>query len=473
MLFNSIEFIIFLIIVFLIYWRLNHRNQNIFLVIVSYIFYGWWDWRFLFLILLSTLIDFFTGLFIGATESKSRRKIFLFVSIFANIGLLGFFKYFDFFIASLKDALIFIGAQPTSLTTLGIILPVGISFYTFQTMSYTIDVYQNKIKPTKNFMQFMGFVSFFPQLVAGPIERASHLLGQFEQKRFFNYPLAIDGCRQMLWGFFKKIVIADTLAVTVNAIYGNVFDVSGWHLALATIFFAFQIYCDFSGYSDIAIGASRLFGFHLNRNFHFPYFSKNIIQFWQRWHISLSTWFRDYIFIPLGGSRVALSKYIRNILATFVISGFWHGANWTFIFWGLLHGIYFIPYAISKTHDRYKKEKESSPSLKDIHNIIFTFLLVAAGWIFFRAESITQGFYIVKKIALDLPNMLPLSELYPKKMFLIGIFVVIEWWQRNKAHPLQLGNIPKWIRWPIYYAVIILILFFGNFDYTPFIYFQF
>lgn len=352
----------------------------------------------MFLMFFSTLIDFVTGIFVGTTENKLRRKIFLFISIFMNLGLLGFFKYFDFFVVSLKDALSTIGMPSSSLSTLGIILPVGISFYTFQTMSYTIDVYQNKIKPTKDFIQFMGFVSFFPQLVAGPIERAGHLLGQFEKKRFFNYPFVIDGCRQMLWGFFKKIVIADTLAIVVNDIYGNVWGASGWHLAIATIFFAFQIYCDFSGYSDIAVGASRLFGFYLNRNFNFPYFSKNIIQFWQRWHISLSTWFRDYVFIPLGGSRVALSKYIRNIMATFVLSGFWHGANWTFIFWGFLHGIYFIPYAISKNRDHYKKEKESSPGLKDIHKIIFTFLLVIIGWIFFRAESIAQGVYIIKKI---------------------------------------------------------------------------
>ena len=335
--FNSLEFLVFLVIVFLVYWKLNHKSQNIFLVVASYVFYGWWDWRFLFLLLASTFIDFFVGLAINVTESQSRRRVFLIASILANLGILGFFKYYDFFVTSLQQALASIGLQTSSLTTLGIILPVGISFYTFQTMSYAIEIYQKKIQPTRSFLEFMGFVSFFPQLVAGPIERASNLLGQFKENRVFNYHLAIDGCRQMLWGFFKKIVIADNLAGIVDNIYGSAFSVSGWQLALATFFFAFQVYCDFSGYSDIALGTARLFGFHLTRNFNFPYFSKNIIQFWQRWHITLSSWLKDFVFMPLsrwGRHQLTLVRYARNIVITFAISGLWHGANWTFIFWG-------------------------------------------------------------------------------------------------------------------------------------------
>ena len=474
--FNSLEFLVFLVIVFLVYWKLNHKSQNIFLVVASYVFYGWWDWRFLFLLLASTFIDFFVGLAINVTESQSRRRVFLIASILANLGILGFFKYYDFFVTSLQQALASIGLQTSSLTTLGIILPVGISFYTFQTMSYAIEIYQKKIQPTRSFLEFMGFVSFFPQLVAGPIERASNLLGQFKENRVFNYHLAIDGCRQMLWGFFKKIVIADNLAGIVDNIYGSAFSVSGWQLALATFFFAFQVYCDFSGYSDIALGTARLFGFHLTRNFNFPYFSKNIIQFWQRWHITLSSWLKDFVFMPLsrwGRHQLTLVRYARNIVITFALSGLWHGANWTFVFWGVLHGLYAVPYAILKTRTRYQKTEETKSGLKDIHQILFTFLLVLVGWVFFRAENITQAFYVFKKIFLDLPNLPSLSELYPKRLLLIGAFILVEWFQRNKEHALRLDNFPKWGRLSIYYFIIILILSLGNFNYIPFIYFQF
>ena len=475
MVFNSFEFVIFLLIAFLVYWKLSHKGQNIFLVIASYVFYGWWDWRFLLLMLASTLVDFITSVFIDLTERQSRRKTLLFISIFINLGILGFFKYFNFFVTSLQDALMAFGINELSLETLNIVLPVGISFYTFQTLGYVIDVYRKQIKPTKNLIEFMGFVSFFPQLVAGPIERASNLLGQFQLKRIFNYPLVIDGCRQILWGFFKKMVIADSLAGVVDNIYTNSLTVSGWHLALATFFFAFQIYCDFSGYSDIALGVARLFGFRLTRNFHFPFFSKNIIQFWQRWHITLASWLRDYAFIPLsrwGGHQMTLIRYARNVLITFGISGLWHGANWTFVLWGLLHGAYFIPYAIFK--NRFKKTPETGPSLRDLHQIILTFFLVFISWILFRSESVAQAFFIFKKIFLDLPNLPALGELYPKRLLLIGVFILVEWIQRNKEHPLQLpASVPGWLKWLVYYAILVLILLFGNFDYIPFIYFQF
>ncbi|MBU1036481.1 MBOAT family protein [Patescibacteria group bacterium] len=350
MLFNSLEFIIFLVIVFFIYWKLKRKQQNFFLVLVSYVFYGWWDWRFLSLIIISSLVDFIVGRKIYQTEKKSSRKSFLFLSIFINLGLLGFFKYFNFFVASFQSLLASLGVPEISMTTLNIILPVGISFYTFQTMSYTIDIYRRKIEPTNDLLQFFAFVSFFPQLVAGPIERAANLLVQFGEKRIFKLNEAFDGCRQILWGFFKKIVIADTLAIAVNSVYKDLVNASGGQLLIATFFFAFQLYCDFSGYSDIAIGTAKLFGFKLMRNFSYPYFSRNIAEFWRRWHISLSTWLRDYLYYPLvysAKNKTRIWIYTSTFI-TFVLIGLWHGAGWNYIAMGALFGFYLVFSSITK-----------------------------------------------------------------------------------------------------------------------------
>ena len=348
MLFNSFTFVIFLPTVFLLYWFVFNKNlklQNFFLLIVSYIFYGWWDWRFLSLIFISSMVDYIVGLSIYKTDDSSKRKRLLLISMFVNLGFLGFFKYYNFFADSLIDLFsnFSISLHPR---TLNIILPVGISFYTFQTMSYTLDIYRKKMEPTNDIIAFFAFVSFFPQLVAGPIERAKNLLPQFMKKRKFDYETATDGLRQILWGLLKKIIIADSCAHVVDYIFANYQFYNGSVLLMGVIFFAFQIYGDFSGYSDIAIGSAKLFGFDLMRNFAYPYFSRNIAEFWRRWHISLSTWFRDYVYIPLGGSYVNKWKRIRNIIITFTVSGFWHGANWTFIFWGFLNGIYYIPIII-------------------------------------------------------------------------------------------------------------------------------
>lgn len=337
MLFNSIEFAIFLPIVFLLYWFVFQRNlkwQNLFIVIVSYIFYGWWDWRFLFLIFFSSAQDYFLARMLINEENQRKRKWILATSIITNLGILGFFKYYNFFIENFITAFTLFGVQP-NIHTMQILLPVGISFYTFQTLSYTIDVYNRKLEATKDFVAFSAFVSFFPQLVAGPIERATNLLPQFYKKRQFNYDLAKDGMRQILWGLFKKMVIADNCAHYANMIFNDYESHTGTTLIFGAVLFAFQIYGDFSGYSDIAIGTSKLFGFNLMRNFAYPYFSRDIAEFWRRWHISLSTWFKDYLYIPLGGSRGGNFSRAKNTFIIFIVSGFWHGANWTFIIWGL------------------------------------------------------------------------------------------------------------------------------------------
>lgn len=470
MLFNSLEFIIFLIIVFLIYWILDRKKQNIFLLLVSYVFYGWWDYRFLFLMIFSSSIDYFVGLGIYSAQTKIKKKIFLGIALLSNLSILGFFKYYNFFVDSLINLFSSFGAGSLSLQTLHIILPVGISFYTFQSLSYAFDIYKGKMQPTKSYLQYCAFVAFFPQLVAGPIERASRLLIQFENDRSFDFKEAVDGCRQILWGFFKKIVIADNLAVIANKMYLNVFDYSGGEMLIATIFFAFQIYCDFSGYSDIAIGTAKLFGFKLMKNFSYPYFSRNIAEFWRRWHISLSTWFRDYVFIPLGGSRVTSKlKYLKNILIVFTLSGFWHGANWTYITWGFLNGLYYIP-------NIYKRDKNKNldhkPTLKEIPYIIITFSFTIFAWIFFRAQNFHEAIYIIKSIFTDF-GMITMDILYPKRFVIILILIIVEWIQRDKDHPLMIGNLKSWQRKLIYLTIIFVILFFGAYNYTPFIYFQF
>ncbi|MBT4338459.1 MAG: MBOAT family protein [Bacteroidetes bacterium] len=477
MLFNSIEFAIFLPIVFLLYWSVVSKNikiQNSFLLIASYVFYGWWDWRFLSLIIFSSFVDYLVGRGLSKTAEKSKRLLLLLISIFVNLGFLGFFKYFDFFAESFSEAFTLLGSH-IEISRLNIILPVGISFYTFQTLSYSIDVYKRKLEPTKDIISFFTFVSFFPQLVAGPIERATNLLPQFYKKRIFDYSKAVDGTRQILWGLFKKMVIADNCANYANDIFNNYTDYSGSLLLLGVVYFAFQIYGDFSGYSDIAIGTSRLFGFNLKQNFNFPYFSRDIAEFWRRWHISLSTWFRDYVYIPLGGSKGNTLGKIRNIFIIFLVSGFWHGANWTFIAWGFVNALFFLPLMLLKYNRKNTDivaQNKLLPSIKEVLQMGVTFLLTLIAWVFFRSDSILLAFdYLYHMMSFSLFTR-PTEKLY--YLIYIAILVIVEWLQRNKQHALYLNDvkIPKIARWSIYYAIIILIfLYRGN--QQEFIYFQF
>ena len=478
MLFNSIDFAIFLPIVFILYWFVTNKNlklQNFLIVAASYLFYGWWDWRFLSLILFSTIVDFTVGQKLRKEESQLKRRFLLWTSILVNLGLLGFFKYYNFFLDNFVTAFSLFG-QEIQANSLNIILPVGISFYTFQTLSYTIDVYKRKLEPTKDFIAFSAFVSFFPQLVAGPIERATHLLPQFYTKRTFDYSKAVDGMRQILWGLFKKIVIADNCAEFANQIFNNSADMNGSTLVLGALFFTFQIYGDFSGYSDIAIGTSRLFGFDLMRNFNFPYFSRDIAEFWRRWHISLSTWFRDYLYIPLGGSRGGTWMKVRNTFIIFIVSGFWHGANWTFIVWGALNAIYFLPLLLTN-NNRNNLETVAQgkllPSIKELSFMLLTFGLTVFAWIFFRAENISHAFSYISEIFSS--SLFTIPEIRPRNLILLILFfVLIEWLGREGQFAIQNLGL-KWkrpIRYAMYYAIIITIFWFGGKE-QQFIYFQF
>ena len=476
MLFNSIDFAIFLPIVFFIYWIVINKKlklQNILIVFSSYIFYGWWDWRFLSLIIFSSFVDFYVGIWLSKTTIEKTRKLLLATSILVNLGLLGFFKYFNFFAASFSDAFTLLG-NPIETSRLNIILPVGISFYTFQTLSYSIDVYKKKLQPTTNIVAFFAFVSFFPQLVAGPIERATNLLPQFYKKRCFNYHKAVNGMRQILWGLFKKVVIADNCATYANQIFNNSDDYNGSTLVLGAIFFTFQIYGDFSGYSDIAIGTSRLFGFNLKKNFSFPYFSRDIAEFWRRWHISLSTWFRDYLYIPIGGSKGTTLFKVRNTIIIFVVSGFWHGANWTFIVWGALNALYFLPLLLAKRNRKNTNivaENSFLPNWKELLQMSFTFLITLIAWVFFRANSIKAAFVYIKRLFLEMSFQLPQVTLKP--FVFIGLVLIIEWFNRRNKHGLDLGTvgIPV-LRWSIYFFIFLLILLFAA-PSQEFIYFQF
>ena len=482
MLFNSIDFAIFLPIVFILYWFLANKNlklQNLLIVVASYLFYGWWDYRFLSLILFSTIVDYSVGIGLLKQENITKRKILLWTSILVNLGFLGFFKYYNFFLDNFITAFSFFGTEIKA-NSLNIILPVGISFYTFQTLSYSIDVYKRKLEPTKDFIAFSAFVSFFPQLVAGPIERARNLLPQFYKKRTFDYSKAVDGMRQILWGLFKKIVIADNCAVFADQIFNNSHDYSGSTLVLGAIFFAFQIYGDFSGYSDIAIGTARLFGFNLMQNFAFPYFSRDIAEFWRRWHISLSTWFRDYLYIPLGGSRGTNYFKIRNVFIIFLVSGFWHGANWTFIIWGGLNALYFLPIMLlnkNKINTDVVAQGKHLPSVREVLSITLTFSLTTIAWIFFRAEDIHHAISYLSDIIH--PSILTLPELITPKLEMIYtilcvfILVLFEWMNRDKIHALDIANYNKSNRWMLYLIIIIMIITFGSFNQNSFIYFQF
>jgi D-alanyl-lipoteichoic acid acyltransferase DltB (MBOAT superfamily) len=484
MLFNSLTFAFFLPIVFLLYWFAFQRNlkaQNVFVIAASYVFYGWWDWRFLILIIFTTFCSWACGLLMQNTPPPARqlfsRKIINIGNIVLNLGILGVFKYYNFFIESFISAFASAGIhlQPS---TLKIILPVGISFYTFQALSYSIDVYKKRIEPTKDIVAFFAFIGFFPLLVAGPIERARNLLPQFCQKRTFDYGKATDGMRQILWGLFKKIAIADNCAVYVNKVFENYQDQTGSTLLLGAIFFAFQIYCDFSGYSDIAIGTGRLFGISAMRNFNFPYFSRDIAEFWRRWHISLTTWFRDYVYIPLGGSRVSKPKIVRNTFVIFLLSGLWHGANWTFLAWGLFHAVLFLPLILLGKNKKYTDtvaDGKLLPNLRETFQITFTFLLVAVGWVFFRAESIGQAIQYIQGIfdlsILSKPRFKYLGGEF-ETAFCLMIMIVAEWLQRNKQHGLDIAIINQWLRRIIYILIIFSIIFFMG-ENEQFIYFQF
>ena len=478
MLFNSIEFAVFLPVVFLLYWFVFNKNlklQNAFVVVASYVFYGWWDWRFLFLIAFTSICSYAAGILIGKFRNQPKKaKAVNALNIVVNLLILGIFKYYDFFATAFADA--FLGGKTEGLL-LKVILPVGISFYTFQALSYSIDVWRGKIEPTKDVIQFFAYVSFFPQLVAGPIERATNLLPQFGRKRTFDYETGADGMRQILWGLFKKMVVADNCAVYVDRVFSAYQTQSGSTLLLAAVLFAFQIYGDFSGYSDIAIGTAKLFGIKLMRNFKVPYFSRDIAEFWRRWHISLTTWFRDYVYIPLGGSRCSKAKIVRNTFVIFLVSGLWHGANWTFLAWGAYHALLFLPLILMGRNRRYRDtvaEGKWLPSLKEAGQMLLTFVLVVFGWIIFRAGSIGDAWqYICRIFSYDLFSMPFLFIGAKKTLFFSAVMLIMEWLSREKEHALCFGSgFPIWVKYSFYYVLVLAML-----EYSPnsqaFIYFQF
>lgn len=473
--FNSPIFFVFLALTFLVYWKLHKKGQNVFLLFCNYLFYGWWDWRFLLLIFFSSFIDFTIGKKIFHAQEAKKKKQLLILSIVVNLAILGFFKYFNFFVGSFQDLLMVFGLPSLPFTTLRIILPIGISFYTFQKMTYAIEIYQGKIRPSGSAVEFFVFVSFFPQILSGPIERASNLLRQFGEDRKFALSQAYDGMRRILWGLFKKVVIADNLATVIGRVYGNPSGASGPELFAATLFFTFQLYCDFSGYSDIAIGSARLFGFKLRENFNTPFFSKSIAEFWRRWHISLSSWFRDYIFTPLyfyfaklkklqwlGSKKRHFVAFLLSIVLGDILLGLWHGANWRFVLFGAYHGLFISLYYLNQK--RWDK-------LPGYLRIIATFFIVLVSFIFFRADNITAVFYIIGHMAPSLAIFF--SGVFLKKTIMMAGFILWEWRQRAKPHALYLEEFSVFLRWLGYYAVAVAILFLGNFGYHPFIYFKF
>lgn len=506
MLFNSFEFLIFLPIVFVLYWWVfgyamrgsKHQLvcQNALVVVASYLFYGWWDWRFLLLIAFTTICSYASGIAIGRSQVKWHRKAWMLGNVLINLFILGIYKYYDFFVGSLAS-LLQIDAQKH---LLHLILPVGISFYTFQALSYSIDVYKGKLPPTTNLLAFTAFLSFFPQLVAGPIERATNLLPQFLQKRTFNYADGVDGLRQMLWGMFKKVVVADNCAFYVDQIFANIESHNAGTLAVAAVLFTFQIYGDFSGYSDIAIGLGKLFGIKLMRNFNVPYFSRDIAEFWRRWHISLTTWFRDYVYIPLGGSRPdippkvknpALYKkaiIVRNTFIIFLLSGFWHGANWTFVLWGAYHAMLFLPLILLEKNRKYTNvvatlspnnpqpgltSIKRLPTLLEIGQMALTFVLAVLGWIIFRSDSIEMtGIYLSRMLDVSLWGMPYLTN----KVFTflpLLIMLGMEWFNRAENHGLAMRGIhSKVVRYGIYMMLSLLIIISMGPE-QNFIYFQF
>ena len=483
MIFNSIEFFIFLPIVFTLFWlfgRKSAKTQNLILLVASYVFYGWWDYRFLSLIILSTLVDFIVGREIYKSKDKKHQKRWLTFSLVFNLGLLGFFKYFDFFVESFVSAFSFAGMQMGHSWTLDIVLPVGISFYTFQTLSYSLDIYRGQLKPTKSWLAFATYVAFFPQLVAGPIERASQLLPQITDLKKFRYCQAVEGLKLMLWGLFKKVVIADALAPMVDDIFQNAGTYPSTTLALGAVLFGFQIYGDFSGYSDIAIGTSKLFGVELMSNFKFPYLSRNIAEFWRRWHISLSTWFRDYLYIPLGGSKTGKNKAVRNIFIIFLVSGFWHGANWTFVIWGLFHAMLFLPLFYLNRNRNYLESPDLFSSARTFFSegfqMLSTFVLVTLGWVFFRSETLGDAIIFFKRMLFGFthgeylhPSGYRMMDYY---VLLIG-FAIFEYIiRKDERNPIGFKN--RFVRFLTYLVLILLmIMFYDDGVDRSFIYFQF
>ena len=483
MLFNSLQYLIFFPLVVGAYFLIPYRFRWILLLMASYYFYMAWKPAYIILIIISTLIDYFAGIMMGRTDDKKKRKKYLILSLVSNLSLLFLFKYFNFFNDSAKTVLEYLNI-PFYLPQFRLLLPMGISFYTFQTMSYSIDVYNGVIKPEKHLGIFALYVTFFPQLVAGPIERSENLLPQFREKHDFDYDLATNGLKLIAWGLFKKVVIADRVAILVNTVYNNVHDYTGLPLILATILFAFQIYCDFSGYSDIAIGSAQFMGYRLMENFRRPYFSKSISEFWRRWHISLSTWFKDYIYIPLGGNRVSKWKWQLNLATVFLISGLWHGASWTFVVWGAIHGFYQI-FSIWTSSIRKKIVKliglDKIPTLHSILQIILTFTLVCFGWIFFRANNISDAIYVIKNMFINIGNGVPIDQLgldsfQLKVAFLsIGVMELVHLIQEYKKKTIReiISTKPIWIRWSLYYILVLCIILLGTFGSQEFIYFQF
>lgn len=475
MLFNSLEFAVFLPIVFVLYWFLFNRNlklQNLFIVIVSYLFYGWWDWRFLFLIAFTSFCSWSCGILIENQKQKQKQTVAKWLNaanIVLNLGILAIFKYYNFFVTSFANTFLH---GNTDGQLLKLILPVGISFYTFQALSYTIDVYKGKLEPTRDIIQFFAFVSFFPQLVAGPIERATNLLPQFAKPRIFTYEQGVDGLRQILWGLFKKMVVADSCAVYVNNVFPNYQQHSGITLIMAAVLFAIQIYGDFSGYSDIAIGTAKLFGIKLMRNFRNPYFSRDIAEFWRRWHISLTTWFRDYVYIPLGGSRCSKAKVIRNTFVIFLLSGFWHGANWTFIVWGAYHALLFLPLIIMGKNRKYVNEVAEDrilPTIKETLQMGFTFVLAVVGWIIFRADTLSQAIHYMA-------GMFQPGSLYDQGLCQIAFYTILmfvmEWVTRKRQHGLDTTLKSHILKGLIYIALIVMMFLAYTYS-ESFIYFQF
>jgi D-alanyl-lipoteichoic acid acyltransferase DltB (MBOAT superfamily) len=480
--FNSLEFLVFLPIVFVLYWFVFQKRewQNLLIVMASYVFYGWWDWRFLFLIVFTSICSFYSGVLIEHFEGQMRRqRLVCAVNLIVNFLILGVFKYYNFFADSLAKLVWSLFHYQLDWVTLNVILPVGISFYTFQALSYTIDVYRKDVPVTKNIVEFCAFISFFPQLVAGPIERAKNLLPQFQRDRHFDYDQAVDGCRQMLWGFFKKVVIADRCAANLNPLWDSYADYSGVSLWGLALLFTFQIYCDFSGYSDIAIGCARLFGIRLLPNFNYPYLSRSIPEFWRRWHISLMTWFRDYVYIPLGGSRCAQWKVIRNTFIVFGVSGLWHGANWTFVCWGLYHGCLIVIYKLLHINTKDKDILAAGrwlPTVKDMCRVVVTFLLVVVGWVIFRAENISQAWDFVSRMFLTAFDDFHFRLGSINTFVAVLLLMIVEYLQRNRAHVLQFPDNRVFrcssVRYALY-ACIGLLMFFYAGEVQTFIYFQF
>ena len=503
MLFNSIQFAVFLPIVFLLYWfvfdrfisksKWQLRLQNAFVVVASYVFYGWWDWRFLLLIAFTSFCSWGSGMLMQRVDSQQfdpkltgggnsleinklqkHKKLIATANIVLNLLILAVFKYYDFFVTEFAQLF----HVSTDGLLLKVILPVGISFYTFQALSYSIDVYRGKIEPTKDIVAFFAFISFFPQLVAGPIERATNLLPQFLKKREFDYDTAVDGMRQILWGLFKKIVVADNCAVYVDQVFKT--GGTGSTLLLAAVFFTFQIYGDFSGYSDIAIGTAKLFGIKLMRNFNVPYFSRDIAEFWRRWHISLTTWFRDYVYIPLGGSRVSRAKVVRNTFVIFLLSGFWHGANWTFIAWGAYHAVLFLPLILTGKNRKYTNQVAEGrilPTFKEAGQMLLTFFLAVFGWIIFRASGMPSALHYLEGM-LQFGTLrasyrfFTLPEMWPTNLFIV-IMLVVEWQQRGKEHGLDIADLKPLTRYALVVLLIEFVLFFMATTPSQFIYFQF